>query len=164
MAGLTQPLEFRKHLLCAPKRGFDVVAFVDAVLIALFVALNTSAFVLSPGTAVQLPVSGTMESAQHLPTAVLTVDRNELYFFEGRKLATLSLEAQLATFVENVRLEDPGQGALLLLKADASITSETLFKLMDLARSAGFTQVHLAAEPLSRADSLWEDAASGTGP
>jgi biopolymer transport protein ExbD len=164
MAGLTQPLEFRKHLLCTPKRGFDVIPFVDAVLIALFVALNASVFVLSPGTAVQLPVSGTMESAQDLPTAVLTVDRNELYFFEGRKLATVSLETQLTAFMENLQLEDADQGAVLLLKADASITSETLFKLMDIARSAGFTQVHLAAEPLSRADSPWEEGDSGTGP
>ena len=157
MAGLTQPLEFRKHLQCAPKRGFDVIPFLDAFLIALFVGLNASVFVMAPGTAVQLPGSAAMEPAQTLPTAVLTVDRNELYFFEGRKLSTVSLNDRLEAFVNKAEEETGQQGAVLLLKADSTITSEILFNLMDAARDAGFTEVHLAAEPLSKGDSPWEE-------
>jgi len=146
MAGLTQPLEFRKFIRTSPKPGFDVVPFLDAILIALFVALNASVFVLAPGTAIQLPESGAIEAAQSAPTAVLTVDRNELYFFKGRKLAKVSLEDQLRQYVESLGPEYQESGAVLLLKADASITSSALFGLMDTARRAGFTQIHLAAE------------------
>ena len=157
MAGLTRPLEFRKYITTAPARGFDLVPFVDAILIALFVALNGSAFVLAPGTAVQLPSSDILESTRAAPTAVLTVDRNELYFFEGQKLARNSLESKLREYIENLGSLKQEEGAILLLKADASINSASLFNLMDTARKAGFTQVHLAAElstveaqPLSR--------------
>ena len=129
-----------------PRPGFDVVPFLDAVIIAFFVALNASAFVLAPGAAIQLPVSQTVESTPVAPIAVLTVDRNELYFFEGRKLAKSTLAYQLKAFVEEVGGDDGRAGAILLLKADSSITSSTLFSLMDVARSAGFSQVHLAAE------------------
>ena len=158
MAGLTQPLEFRKHLQCSPRRGFDIVPFLDAFLIVLFVSLNTSAFILSPGTSIQLPVSGTMEQSRDISTAVLTVDRNELYFFEGRKLATVTLENRLREFVEDAGGAQGSSGAVLLIKADATITSDVLFGLMDTARRAGFTEVHLAAEPASRGSTPWEAA------
>ena len=147
MAGLTQPLEFRKYITCMPRPGLDTVPFLDAFLIALFVALNASAFVLAPGTSVQLPQSSTMESIETAPTAVLTVDRNELYFFEGQKLARLSVASQLRKYVDSLDAAGAGAAPVLLLKADSSITSATLFNLMDIARQAGFSRIHLAAEP-----------------
>ena len=143
MAGLTEPLEFKRHLRCAPKPGFDVIPFLDALFIAAFVALNASAFVLSPGTTVQLPVSQSLETNRVGPSAVLTVGRNELYFFEGRKLSKLTLQEHLTRYVSSKKTET---APVLLLKADESITSSTLFSLMDIARSAGFSEVHLAAE------------------
>ena len=157
MAGLTQPLEFRKYIRTAPRPGFDTVPFLDAILIAVFVALNSSAFVLAPGAAVQLPRSQSLEASQSVPTAVLTVDRNELYFFQGRKLARISLESQLREFVQDLEPEEQGEGAVLLIKADASIPSASLFTLMDIARNAGFTRVHLAAELKSQQDAVWDE-------
>lgn len=157
MAGLTQPLEFRRFMVSSPKKGFDVIPFLDAFLIVLFVALNASAFVLAPGATIQLPVSKTMEAARSVPTAVLTVDRNQLYFFEGQKLAELSLQTQLRQFVESQSTLERDSGTILLIKADSSITSSTLFHLMDVARKAGFSQVHLAAEQQDRQEEIWEN-------
>ncbi len=146
MSGLTQPLEFRRYMTSAPRQGFDVIPFLDAFLIVLFVALNTSAFVVAPGATIQLPVSATIEASPAATTAVLTVDRNQLYFFEGRKLAEVSLQARLRDFVDLQKLSGPEEDTVLLIKADSSITSSTLFKLMEIARKAGFSKVHLAAE------------------
>ncbi len=157
MAGLTEPLEFKRHLRCQPKPGFDVVPFLDALFIAAFVALNASAFILSPGTSIQLPVSRTLETTTMAPSAVLTVGRNNLYFFEGRKLAKLTLEEHLIRFVDDLGDEKP---PVLLLKADASINSSTLFNLMDIARAAGFSEVHLAAELLDSRESSEIDTSS----
>ncbi len=143
MAGLTDPFELKQHLRSKPAQGFDAVPFFDALLIALFIALNSSAFVLSPGTSVELPTSHVLESPESTPSAVLTVGRNELYFFQGKKLARLTLFEHLKEFVDTYR----GQGVpILLLKADGSIPSSSLFNLMDIARQAGFGEVHLAAE------------------
>jgi biopolymer transport protein ExbD len=162
MAGLTQPLEFRRFLRSAPVAGFDFVPFLDAILLAMFIALNVSAFVIAPGTTIRLPESAAVEAPRESPTAVLTVDRNQLYFFQGVKLSPLTLESHLATFVEELNTDDGDDpSATLLIKADASISTNNLFGLMDLARRAGFSRIHLAAEPV-QADSpaLWENSLS----
>ncbi|MGC9451135.1 MAG: ExbD/TolR family protein [Oceanipulchritudo sp.] len=139
-----------------PRPGFDVVPFIDAVLITLFVALNTSVFVFAPGTTIQLPASRTLEQIESAPTVVLTVDRNELYFFQGSKLTRQSLQAALEHYVDHALSEDRGAGATLLLKADATIPSSTLFELMDVARSAGFNRILLAAEPGKPQTGAWD--------
>jgi biopolymer transport protein ExbD len=159
MAGLTTPLDFKRHLRCQPVPGFDFVPFLDALMIFAFVALNASAFVLSPGTAVNLPASDTMETTKLAPTVVLTVDRNELYFFEGRKLAKATLRDHLESYIKESNADDQ---AILLLKADSSITSSILFHLMDIAREAGFREVHLAAEPDAIGQGTWNESESGS--
>lgn len=143
MAGLTDPFEFKRHLRSQPRPGFDAVPFIDALLIVMFIALNSSAFVISPGTLIDLPVSNVVETLDAGPTAVLTVGRNELYFFQGKKLARLTLQQHLREFVESHKGEST---PTLLLKADASIPSSGLFSLMDTARQAGFGEIHLASE------------------
>ncbi len=147
MASLTQPFAFRNHLTSRPAAGVDAVPFLDLILIALFAGLNLSRFVLAPGIAVQLPTSSSRQILPQGPAAVLTVDRNQLYFFEGGKFTAATLETRLRDYLQQASSRPTAQpGAVLVIKADASITAETLFWLMDLAREAGFTQVHLAAE------------------
>ena len=148
-----------------PRQGFDFVPFLDAVIIALFVSLNISAFVFSPGTSIRLPASPYLLATQADPAAVLTVDKNQLYFFEGLKLAPDNLEKHLIEFMlEYSRLHGPAD-TTLLLKADSGIQTEELFRLMDIARRAGFTQVHLAAEPVRAVDGeVWDDGISPRQP
>ncbi|NBD37335.1 MAG: hypothetical protein GVY10_02050 [Verrucomicrobia bacterium] len=153
MASLTEPLRFRNLIKSAPGGTFDAVPFLDAVLIGLFIALNTSAFILAPGNAINLPRS---ESAEFLPpegVAVLTVEQNGLLFFDGEKVTSARLQKRLAAFVESrgsSRLASEGDFQTLLVKADQRIPSEQLFEILDRARKAGFARVHLAAEPVRR--------------
>ena len=145
-------------MLSGPKAGFDFVPFIDAILISLFVSLNISAFVHSPGTSIQLPDSPQLLATQANPAAVLTVDRNKLYFFEGLKLTRNNLESHLNNFIDERKFGPDNGEATLLIKADASIQTDELFQLMDIAQRAGFTQVHLAAEPsIRRSGADWED-------
>lgn len=145
-------------MLSGPKPGFDFVPFIDAILISLFISLNISAFVHSPGTSIRLPASPQLLVMQATPAAVLTVDRNQLYFFEGLKLAGTNLENHLVEFMDEHRRRSGNGETTLLIKADASIETEELFQLMDIAQRAGFTQVHLAAEPAPMGrDADWEE-------
>jgi biopolymer transport protein ExbD len=163
MAGLTQPLEFKRFMVSAPKPGFDFVPFVDAMLIALFVALNISAFVIAPGTTIRLPESSAVEAPRDSPTAVLTVDRNQLYFFQGVKLSRLTLEEHLTAFVDEIkRGNGDNREITLLIKADASIPTSDLFRLLDMSRRVGFGRVHLAAEPGNPDSRIpWEEPLPG---
>jgi len=146
MGSLTQPFEFRNRMASPPAAGLDAVPFLDLLLIALFAGLNLSRFVLAPGAAVQLPTSGSHQILAAGPAAVLTVDRNQLYFFEGSKFTAATLEPRLREFLRSHPSAQGTAEAVLVIKADATITADTLFWLMDLAREAGFSQVHLAAE------------------
>lgn len=153
MPSLTEPLEFRKHLRSAPGTGMDGIPFLDVLLIAVFTALNLSSFVIAPGTLIELPRSESGDFAPSTDTAVLTVDRNGLFFFEGAKLSGSSLIKHFSNYVDghSTRL---ASAPTLLIKADSSISAKALFTLMDQARQAGFVRVHLAAEFPSEGESI----------
>jgi biopolymer transport protein ExbD len=146
MTGLTQPLQLKRFIHCAPRSGFDVVPFLDAVLITLFVALNASSFVTAPGVLIDLPSSQVRQGVAPPATAVLTVDRNHLYFLAGAKIPPALLASRLEEFIASQGPAEAGAQATLLIKADASIASSELFQLMALAQQTGFSHVHLAAE------------------
>lgn len=152
MSSLTEPLEFRKHMRSAPRSGMDGIPFLDVLIIAVFTAVNLSSFVIAPGTLIELPTSESGDFAPSPDTAVLTVDRNGLFFFEGAKLSESSLVRQFSTYLdERSNLLD--SAPTLLIKADSSISAKALFTLMDQAREAGFVQVYLAAEFPSKGES-----------
>jgi biopolymer transport protein ExbD len=144
MPGITQPFNFRQHLRSRPKAGFDPVPFLDALCIALFLGLHFSYFILTPGASIELPKTRTHALVPASGTAVLTVDRNRLYFFEGAKLSEEGLRKALVAFVETESVQ--GRQASLLVKADVGLQSEVLFRLMDFATEAGFARIHLAAD------------------
>lgn len=156
MTSITQPLEFRKLIRAQPQPGFDFVPFLDALLIGVFIALNASAFIISPGADIRLPESSALLASRSDPIAVLTVDRNELFFFEGDKLSIRTLKSRLAAYVDARLQSDPEHPPTLLLKADESLSAGNLFNLMDLAREVGFARVHLAAEVQS-ADTVFPE-------
>lgn len=147
MAGLTQPLELRRFIRITPRSGFDCLPFLDVLVVAGFVFLNVSAFVILPGVSVELPRGQTFSSMEGSFTGVLTIDRNEAFFFDGKKVSASGLEEQLRAFVEQSRSAAGAAPPItLLLKADASVSASFLMHLMELAQSAGFSKVHLATE------------------
>jgi biopolymer transport protein ExbD len=148
MPGLTQPLDFRRHLRRPPAGGLDPVPFLDLLLVGLFLALNFSAFVIAPGSRIDLPRSESEGFLVSSSTAVLTVDRNQLFFFQGAKLSEAGLPGHFRRYLED--LPEEASAPSLLVKADTSIEAGVLFRLMDLARQAGFTKIHLAAESSPR--------------
>lgn len=130
-----------------PKDGIDMVPFLDLLLIGVFVSLNFSLFVSAPGIAVTLPNSPSFATTAAAPLAVLTIDRNELYFFEGQMLTAETLRDGLQRYLAQ-QLEGPhGQRDVgLLLKSHRDLPSSVLIKTMDLANDLGFTSIHIAAE------------------
>jgi len=154
MSVLTQPLGLKRFLTSKPKGGIDLLPFFDAVLIVLIIALNSSRFVAAPGATVNLSRVGSELSAVATPNAVLTVGKNDLYFFQGQKLLSGSLKSSMVEFVE----KENGENSVLLIKADQALNTANLFELFEMAKSAGFERVHLAAENNHRdgLDPDWE--------
>jgi len=142
MRSLTQPLGFRQHLKTAPANALDPVPFLDVLLVAALLALQSSRFVLAPGASIELPqINETLDLAT-VPPVVLTVDRNGLFFFQGKKLNQGQVAGELGAYAG--KLEDANP--VLLLQADSSIPAELLFQLFESARMAGVERIQLAAE------------------
>lgn len=140
-----------------PKDTIDVVPFFDLLLIGVFVSLNFSTFISAPGIEVTLPSSPNFSTTQAAPVAVLTIDRNELYFFEGQMLTRETLRDGLQRYMqENPMIEEGRREAGLLLKAHRDLPSNVLIETMDLANDLGFTSIHIAAEP-------YQDAQQASG-
>ncbi len=140
---ITRPLELSSRLR-PPPRGFEILFYVNAGLIALFFVLFGSRFVLSPGLGVDFRVPEMPEAvAGAVPTdVVIAIKGADLAFVEGAKVDFPGLRQYLT---ERARGHP---GLRLLVQADASLTTRNLTEVYDMARNAGFASVQIAAEPL----------------
>ncbi|MEM9227272.1 MAG: biopolymer transporter ExbD [Verrucomicrobiota bacterium] len=138
---LTRPLELERHLTVPDKR-IDVAALFDLLLIALMFLLLSSRFVFAPGETIELPVLDA-ELVPGVPTlSVLTYKTDELMILDGRIITLERWEQELA------RSEAQSTG-YLLVKADRELPLQTLLRLSELARQAGYTGLQIAANTRS---------------
>ena len=141
MSHISQPLNLRAHLRETDLR-LELVPFLDMAVIALCFLLLDSPYISAPGILIELP------DAQHLNAAhtitkitILTVKNNDLLLYNGRVIA-------LDEF-HKIALEEKGthRNETLLVKPSKDVSLQSLVDIFDAARSAGFKQVHIAAEP-----------------
>jgi len=159
----TRPLNLRR-LLREPRRGFNLLPFLDLCIIALFFGMNSSRFLFAPGVTVDL-ASAEWESLRGVPTAaVLTVlpaadvitvddDGEELppslraeplnrVIFEGEIFTVDVLNEKFRLYMQKHSDQEP----VLLVKADKAVSLNQLMAIFDSARQCGFYGVQLAAE------------------
>ncbi len=140
---ITSPLNLRQFLRTQPGNGFDFVALLDLAVIGLFLALIGSRFVFAPGAEVELARTTHPELGGPVAPIVLTVGRNDAYFFRGQRILPRDLPAQFSAYVA-----EHGPESVLLMKLDRSLPLESVFGLIDEARTAGFKRVQIAAESI----------------
>lgn len=142
MASLVDPFQLSSYLKSQPKAGLNAAPYVDLLVIAFVLLLNGSHYIAAPGVGVDLVRSGLDVPGAAIPAAVLTIDRNDLIFFQGLKIPESQIRATLEGYLAREGWDDP----VLLVKADVGMNMSQLFSIFEIARSAGFAQVHLAAE------------------
>lgn len=145
---------WKQYIKSSPTKGFDALPFFDVLLISCFIAINFSQFILTPGVQVELPRSMEFTESKVAPSAVLTIDRNELYFFQGKMLTADSLAEGLIRYTQE--LPDTSRAGTLLIKAHRQLSTEVLLHSMDKAREAGFSSIHIAAESSAIESTLFE--------
>lgn len=155
MTRLVEPLNLRAKLRQQPGKDLELLPFLDILLIGLFLAIGSSRFVSAPGVLVELDHIYAPDSVILSNAAVLTVDRNQLIFFEGLKIPMPLLEETLRKY----RMQNTSPVSTLLIKADISMPLNELFSLFELAKSSGFTRVHLAAENIWQREDPFRGAA-----
>lgn len=141
-----------------PDTGLDFTTLATVLLLALMLSFPVgSRFVYAPGLTVgvagpdgvpaslALPVS----HADKLPGAattdtvtILALKNDDMAIWNGRIRTLAKLEEDFAS-------APPAPGVsrgTLLIKADKSVSMQTFFEVVGLARRAGFTSVHIAGE------------------
>ncbi len=126
---ITQPFEFEKHLRPAP-RSFDVFFYVNVGVLALFLTLFTSKFVLAPGYTIVLPVLADPISSARPVDLVVNLQRDDLILFEGGRYSMDGFRQRLA---EVVVTKGP---MCLLLRADKQVSSQALATFSAVALEA----------------------------
>ncbi len=128
--------------LKAPDMRLNITPFVDIGMIAIFFGVFSSGFVFSPGLPINLPVSSEFSMGGMEVSSVLTVQRDNMYLFEGRLRDANSLPQSLAEFVQKSDKLSP----VLLIKVNRDVSVQTFFDICEMAKKAGFTSVQLATE------------------
>ncbi|MEO8425498.1 MAG: biopolymer transporter ExbD [Verrucomicrobiota bacterium] len=123
------------------KGQMDAAPFAGVFfLLVIFLLLNSS-LVFPPGLKLQLP------EAEELPgtsgaTITVAIDASGLYFYQHQVIAEKQLRARLATEVKQ-----SGEPLTLVVRADKSVSLETIIRLNRLARSAGIHEAVLTTRP-----------------
>lgn len=140
---ITKPLDLASRLRPAP-RSYDVLFLVNVALIGLFFMLFGSRFVLSPGLGLdfELPkMPGVIDGAA-ATTAVVSIKRSNQAFVDPDGYCNY---AQLRRWMAGqVKLQNDTR---LLIIFSASVPTNDLFAVYEMAREAGFKSIQLAAEP-----------------
>lgn len=142
---ITQPFGLEGKLSPRP-RDMDALFWVNAGAIVLFFTLLGSRFVLATGERVQLGGTGlpVLNSAvERAASVVLSYKRDNMVLFEGGIFELRQLREPLEAYVNK------HPGAVMLVRVDKQVSVQGLLEVFDLAKSAGFAEVLLAAEPQS---------------
>lgn len=140
----TRPLGLSDRL-SPPPRDLDALFWVNAGLIALFFSLLGSRFVLAPGLAVG--VSGGLElprtpaAAPRAAEVVVSYRRDNMILFEGGVYELANFRAVLERYAR------ANPGAAMIVRVDRQVSMQGFVDLCEIARSAGFAYVQIAAEP-----------------
>lgn len=132
------------------KVGFDVIAVLDLMVIALLVGLLFTRFVILPGVRVDLPKTE-LRMPQNLPdVAVLTIGNQGMLFFAGGVYEIDSIERAFNRYMAAREDSD----AVVLIKAQASINLQMFLDLCQMAQNAGFVQVQISGQKTEEVSEL----------
>lgn len=122
------------------EKSFDymnVIPLVDIMLVLLTIVLMVSTFVASGTIPVRLPVASQQNKEVQLKTATVTIDRNNIIYFES----TMTSLSDLGEKIKDLTRETP-----LIIKADQNVTVQSCVDVLDLLTNAGFKKVGLQTE------------------
>lgn len=145
---ITRPLELESRM-SPPPRDLDFVAWVNVGVIVLFFTLFGSKFVLAPGLpvgvgeqgTVVLPAVGATSQGTGAASVVVSYRSDRYILFEGGMYSLSELRKHMEGYVQ------AHPGAVMLVRADRQVTVQAFADLCEMARSVGFANVLLAAEP-----------------
>ncbi len=128
---------FRKRRRIIPQ--VNITSLIDVVLLLLIFFMISTTFVTQPGIRVNLPKAKTKvrNIAREINTVIITAER------------TISINRQEIRDFEELRqilldLRKEYQGDLIVVKADESVAHGLVVRVMDIAKTSGFSRIAIA--------------------
>lgn len=115
----------------------EVAPWVDVVMLFILMLITATATLKKPGLMVDLPVAAATSGARY-DAHVLTVPREDVFFFADQRVGRMVLEDRL----REVAAREPG--AELIIEADRTIAHGVVTELYNLAAAAGWSRIVLA--------------------
>ncbi len=128
---------FRKKQRITPQ--VNITSLIDVVLLLLIFFMISTTFVTQPGIRVDLPTvsSKTKNVAQERNTIIITAD-GIIYIGPQQVQDLVELQAVLT----KLRQDQPGD--LIIVKADEHVAHGIVVRVMDIAKTAGFSRIAIA--------------------
>lgn len=140
------------------KSGFDFIAVLDILTIALLISLLFTRFVILPGVRVDLPATDLRMPQNASDVAVLTVGNNGMLFFAGGVYQLSSIDQAFRKYIEQQNTND----AVVLLKTEATMDLQIFLELCQMAQSAGFAQVQISGQKAEALSGATQEASGAT--
>lgn len=113
------------------------VPLADMTFLVLMFIIMNSWIVLKPGVPLQLPEAD-FTSGARMGSDVVSLSRQGLIFFNDERTTLTELAERMAASVRG------DTGSVLVVEADRRITHETLIRVYNMAKDAGFHEVLVA--------------------
>ena len=114
----------------------NVIPLVDIMLVLLTIVLTTSTFIVSGAISVDLPEAGT-QATQSAESQIIEIDRNGRVYFNATAVTLSDLETAVQAL---------DRSAVILIRADRSVSLQFFVDVLDLVKALGFSKVHLQTE------------------
>ena len=111
------------------------------VFFCLLILLVLAGLVRTPGVGIQLPRAEGLPG-EAVPAFAVALDKSGRLYFENQLIQPAALRDRLTEAVK--RSPEP---LTLVIRADKTVSYETLLRLTLLARESGLRQIHLATLP-----------------
>ena len=128
-----------QNLVDEEEAAIDMTPMLDVVFIMLIFFIVTASFVKEAGIDVNRPEAATAVKKDRANILIAISDKGEIWI-NKRRIDVRAVQAN----IERLRAENP-QGSVVI-QADKKATTETLIKVMDASRAAGFYDVSIAAQ------------------
>jgi biopolymer transport protein ExbD len=115
----------------------NITPLTDIFLVLLIIFMITSTAMIESGPKVNLPEAAATSS--EAKGVVITMDEEEKIFIEGREVDRVALGVELQSAIEKAPVKR------VVLEGDRQVILGDVVQILDVARTAGATEVAIAA-------------------
>jgi biopolymer transport protein ExbD len=130
---------FRKRRRVTPE--VNITSLIDVVLLLLIFFMISTTFVTQPGIRVNLPKASSKVKnvSQERNTIIITAENT--IFINREEVSNFE---ELRSLLVDLKKEQPGD--LIIVKADEVVAHGIVVRVMDIAKTAGFSRIAIATK------------------